>query len=202
MTTVRQIERLWNAAEYRLLLGEMLAGRSEASGRLLHELSGAVPTAAIVLIRLDELAQAHVPLYSKLLKIVLAAQDADGGWTDPLTTALCLRALMASRGDGTSITRGLNYLAQLQKPEGLWPQAPLRRMPADPFVSAFVLSQLGSDARFRRAVQFSRALQWFDLHAHGLEADPKRLWEHTAIRCQPQRAAARMADHQPALTWS
>src|SRR5450432_3326604 len=108
MMTVRHIEKLWNAKAYQRLLREMLAGRPEASLRVEAELadSGVLPAAAMALLRLDELAQSHVPLYSKLLKIILAAQEGDGGWGDPMSTALCLRALLGSRGQGVAIQHG------------------------------------------------------------------------------------------------
>ena len=194
MMTVRHIEKLWNAKTFQRLFRDMLAGRAEASLRLEVELSGPLPAAAMALIRLDELAQAHVPLYSKLLKAILAAQEADGGWGDPLTTALCLRALLAGRGQGVAIDRGLSYLAEMQKPEGFWPKLPFRRMPADPFVSAFILLQLGGDVRFREAIRFIDALNWFDGHEHSLDAEAHRLWDHASIRCQMHRA--------PVMNWS
>src|SRR5450432_97108 len=125
MMTVRYIEKLWNGKAFPRLLREMFAGRAEASLRLEGELTGIVPAAAMALVRLDELAQSHVPLYSKLLRVVLAAQETDGGWGDPLTSAICLRALFGSRGHGLTIQRGLSYLTQMQKQEGIWPKEPL-----------------------------------------------------------------------------
>src|SRR5262245_40674205 len=94
MVTVRQIEKLYKSQSWQALAGQMLAGRPEASLRLENALSGPIAAAAMVLIRLDELSQAHVPLYGSLLRSILSAQEEDGGWQDPLTTALCLRALM------------------------------------------------------------------------------------------------------------
>jgi len=198
MMTVRHIEKLWNADSHARLLREMLTGRPEASLRLESEMSGPLPAAAMALLRLDELAQSHVPLYDKLLKRILSAQDADGGWSDPITTALCLRALFGGRGQGLAINRGLFYLSQLQKPEGIWPNVPIRRMPADPFVSAFVLLQLGSDPRFRAAVRFIDALNWFESNEHTLDAETRRLWDHAAMRCTINRAAP----VQQMLSWS
>jgi hypothetical protein len=142
----------------------------------------------MAIIRLDELAQSHVLLYSKLLKIVLTAQESDGGWGDPLTTAIALRALFTSRGQGLAIQRGLAYLAQMQKPDGIWPAEPLRRLPADPLVSAYILLQLGSDPRFRMAVRFTDAMDWFEENEPTLDSQARRLWDHAVIRCQMQRA--------------
>jgi len=199
MMTVRHIEKLWTARKYELLFRDMLAGRPEASLRLEVEVSGFAPAAAMALIRLDELAQAHVPLYPKLLKAILAAQEGDGGWGDPMLTAICLRALMGGRGQGVAIDRGLFYLAQMQKEEGIWPKVPFRRMPADPFVSAFVLLQLGADDRFRHAVRFVDALNWFESHEHSLEPETRRLWDHASLRCQMNHTTHIT---QPAMSWS
>src|SRR2546428_386722 len=84
-------------------------------------------------------------------RALLAAQNVnDGGWGDPVVTALCVRALLCGRGNGPSIDFGLRYLANLQKTEGVWPAGPIRRLPADPAASAFVLFQLGDRPHFRR----------------------------------------------------
>jgi hypothetical protein len=155
MITVKMIERLWKSKSYSTLAKLLLAGRPEASLRLEAEIAASPKAcAALALVRLDELSQPHVPLYLRLLKWLLQGQEADGGWGDPLTTAICVRALLAGRGEGLAIDRGIFYLANLQKPEGIWPRVPFRRLPADAYVSAFILLQLGHSPRFRAAVRF------------------------------------------------
>lgn len=198
MVTVRHIEKLWNGGQLDRLMAEILGSRPEASQRLRCELSGKLGAAAMALVRLDELAQAHVPLYSRLVKLILAEQESDGGWGDPLVTAICLRALIAGRGDGVAIERGLLYLAQLQKADGIWPKIPLRRMPADAFVSAFILFQLGGDERFVSSVRFKDALDWFAANQMSLDAETRRLWSHAAARCRPRHATV----VQSMLSWS
>lgn len=198
MVTVRHIEKLWKAGDYSRLVGEMLAGRLEQSLRLENALAGPVSAAAVVLIRLDELNQPHVPLYSRLVRVILEAQDPDGGWKDPLTTAVCLRALMAGRGAGESIDRGLKYLAQLQKTEGAWPSEPIRRMTADPFVSAFILLMLGGEERFRSAVRFTQAIDWFGANSAALDGEAHRLWDHASVRCRIRR----IRGPQQVMSWS
>jgi hypothetical protein len=200
MTTVRQIERQWNANDYVRLLRDMLSIRPEASLRLESELSGPIPAAAMALLRLDELALAYVPLYARLLRFILQSQDPDGGWGDPLTTALCLRALLAGRGQGVAINRGMEYLGQMQKPEGVWPKVPIRRTTADAFVSAFILLQLGGESRFRGAVRFDDATEWFDAHAHSLDAETARLWDCARRRTGTHRVSHR--EPQGVLSWS
>src|SRR5262245_15636992 len=114
MQTVRQIERLWTARQYPRLFGELIANRPEALFDVDLEPAGSTAAAATALIRLDELDQSHVPLYSKLIRAIIAAQQPDGGWQDATLTALCLRALMLGRNTGgEAIARGLAYLARL-----------------------------------------------------------------------------------------
>lgn len=184
MMTVRQIERLWDAEAYTKLYRELMVARPEASFQMELELGRAVPVAALALLRLDELCQSHTPVYGRLLRIVLAAQEADGGWGDLMTTALCLRALLSDNGQGQAIERGMGYLANLQKSEGIWPRVPIRRTPADPFVSAFILHQLGDQSQFRSRIRFTDAVSWFHTHSPTLTAEVRRLWNRAALRCR------------------
>ena len=187
MMTLRQIERLWNDQAYERLWRELIAARPEASFRLEVELGRAIPAAAIAIIRLDELSQSQHPLCMKLVRQILVDQRPDGGWDDPMTSSLCLRALMTCQGQGVAVDRGLFYLASMQKSEGIWPKVPFRRMPADPFVSAFILYHLGDDPRFRSAVRFLDAVNWFEAHETGLDVETRRLWDRAAPRCHLQR---------------
>lgn len=184
MVTVRQMQRDWDARRYAKLLGSLTAARPEESFTFDAAAGRAIPSAAMTLIRLDELNQSHVPLYGRLVRAVLAAQSAaDGGWDDPAVTALCLRALMAGRGHGLTVERGLEYLAALQKPDGLWPAGPIRRMAADPCTSAFILYELGDKPAFRGAVQFDDAVDWFESRAKRLERDARDWWELARTKC-------------------
>jgi hypothetical protein len=201
MITIRQIERAWQARTYEKLFRELVAHRPEASFRFEQEQGRAIPAAAMGVIRLEELSQSHVPVCAQLLRAVIAGQETDGGWGDPVTTALCLRALLCCNGDGAAITRGLNYLADLQKTEGAWPAVPLRRMPADGYASAFILCQLGNHARFREAVDFDAAMTWLERHEAGLTFDARRIWDVAKLRCASARRAAQHR-RQPMLAWS
>ena len=197
MITVRQIERLWTAKTYRKLVAELMSARPEASVRLETALGRAVPAAALALIRLDELAQAHNPLSRKLLNVLLVGQELDGGWGDPLTTALCLRALFCGHGQGEAVQRALGYLANMQKTEGIWPREPLRRMSADAFTSAFILMQLGDHPLFREAVRLTDALDWFAHNAATLDPETAKLWDKASLRCR-----ARTVDAAHLAVWS
>jgi hypothetical protein len=194
MQTTRQIERFWSARQYDRLTRELLVARPEFSHRLVTELSHSVPAAALALIRLDELNQAYHPLNQTLIRHVIAAQEGDGGWGDPLITALCLRALACGRGQGPSFDRGVGYLADLQKPAGVWPNVPIRRTTEDAFTSAFILFQLADHPVFRAAVRLDDAVAWFDRHEGGLDEDTRRLWHRTSLRCR-LRAMVAMASN-------
>jgi hypothetical protein len=200
MITVRQIERAWSARTYEKLFRELVAARPEAAFRFEMEQGRAVPAAAMAVIRLDELSQSYVSVCGKLLRAIIAAQESDGGWGDAMTTALCVRALLCSAGDGVALDRGLTYLANLQKPEGIWPAVPLRRMPADAYGSAFILYQLGDTARFRESVRFDEAVDWFERNEATLDADARRLWERARHRCRVRRAKTR--ERELAFAWS
>ncbi len=185
MLTVRQIERYWTDRQYEKLFRALTEFRPEGTYRFPADGGRAVPAAAMALIRLEELSQSHVPLYGRLVRALLAGQNYnDGGWGDPVVTALCLRALMNGRGNGLAVERGLDYLAELQKPEGIWPDGPIRRMAGDAYTSAFILHQLGDKGSFRRAVRFDDAVEWFTRHERRLDAESRRWWGYAAARCR------------------
>jgi hypothetical protein len=182
MLTVRHIEKLWNARKYSQILGELIAPRIEvAAGPELSQAESAA-AAALSLIRFDELHQLHAPICSKLIRALLGLQEPDGGWGDVAVTALCLRALSLQNGHGIAIQRGIAYLANLQQPAGIWPRIPLRRMPADALVSAFVMLQLGDNEQFHLAVDFNAAYGWFETHRWTLDSASQALWDHARLR--------------------
>jgi hypothetical protein len=183
MTTTRHLERTWNAGSYARLLQELCTGRPEDCPAVRKGLQPMLAAAAMIVIRLDELSQSHHPLARVAIQAILARQGSDGGWSDPMTTALCVRALACSQGDGVAIERGIGYLARLQKDDGLWPSEPLRRLPSDPLASAFILLQLGQDERFRNAVRFDEAIAWFDSADQHLDDDTVRTWQHAHRHC-------------------
>jgi hypothetical protein len=194
--TVRQIQRLWDDRKYHRLIAELIEARVESSPRLATRLDGSIAAAALGLIRLEELDQAHTPLAATLLRCIIASQGNDGGWNDPLLCALCVRALLTCRGHGVAIDRGMQFLAQLQKSEGIWPNESLRRMPADSYVSAFILLQLGSSAGFRDVVRSDEAWNWFDSHARSLDGETCKLLSHARLRAGVTHAATEV------VSWS
>jgi hypothetical protein len=130
-----------------------------------------------------------------MLRCIIASQCAegsrDGGWNDPALCALCLRALFTSRGQGLAIERGLAALASLQREDGVWPAEPLRRMPGDALVTAFIILQLGGNEHFRNAVRFEDAIDWFDSHAAELDGETNKLWHHASLRAGVRTQRAR-----------
>jgi len=193
MVTIRQIERLFNESRFRRLYGDLIACRAEALAGLEAELASANGIAALGVIRLDELTQSHTPLSRRFLDVVLTAQQKDGGWGEPAITALCLRALMTSGGQGPAIQRGLQYLANLQQTQGIWPREPLRRMPSDSLVSAFIMLELGDRVEFRETVRFDDAVDWFAINAAAMDPTAKALWSHAAMRCRLTLRDSRLA---------
>lgn len=206
MITVRQIERLWEGRAYDRLVGELLSLRIEDSTRLRSLLSGSLPAAAMGLIRLDELNQSHHPIAQKLIRRLLASQAPDGGWEDPLITALCIRALLTSNGQGPAIERAIRYLADLQKSDGAWPKEPIRRLAADSFTTVFILFELTSQEPFRAAVRLDDAIRWVQINEGELDEPSKKLWRHVAVRVGAiKRSTVRtiqFGDAQQALIWS
>ncbi|HEV7301864.1 MAG TPA: hypothetical protein VGN72_21185 [Tepidisphaeraceae bacterium] len=158
MTTTKRIERLWSAKDYARLLGELLSGRSEDLPRARTDINAKLAATALGIIRLDEFNQSHLPLCGQLIRMILTAQEADGGWADPMTTALCVRALHCSRGNGVAGDRGLEALARLQKSDGSFPAEPIRRLPSDAFATAFVVYEVGDIAG--QWLDVPRAMNW------------------------------------------
>ena len=128
MLTMRQIERWWNAKSYARLLDELCQGRAEGVAGIRELLDGPEgvqrnAAAAITIIRATELRQEAHPLIGKLIGLLLATQNAAGGWGDdgngPVLTALAARAL-ALTGTGPAVDAALNYLADAQTADGEW----------------------------------------------------------------------------------
>ena len=195
MMTVKQIERNWVGKLYERLFRDLVACRPEAAMTFESEGDWIAPSAAMALIRMDELMQSHVPLYRQLIRVLLSVQQADGSWGDPAATALCLRALLCGNGDGVAIQRGMDFLARLQKPEGLWPKFPLRRMPEDALVSAFVILELGDQPVFQSTIRLEDAIGWFKSNERFVGSAERDVWKSAVRRT---RTPARML----ALSWS
>jgi hypothetical protein len=185
MMTVWQIERLWTAQSYEKLAEVLLQNRWEGAFGQRVRSGSAIVAAALALIRLDELGQSDAPVFGKLVRTLVATQECDGGWGDVAATTWALRALLINNGSGAAVDRGMAYLAGLQKSEGIWPNIPIRRTPADPFISAFILFQLAESGEFRRRVRFADAVDWFRGNCRHLDIDSRGMWERAQLRCRP-----------------
>jgi hypothetical protein len=196
MITVRQLERLWEAKAFARISALLLEMRAESSLRLAQELAGAVPVAALTIIRLDELSQAHTAFCSRMIRTILAAQEQDGGFGDVLSTALCIRALSCGNGHGVAIERGLRYLVTLQKEDGSWPRIPLRRFAGDAFVTALVLYHLGDNEQFLQATRAEAALDWLCAQEAELDVETARVFKLVRMRL------AQTPLREPSFAWS
>jgi hypothetical protein len=161
MFTTRQLERLWSQGDYSHISSACMERRPEFSPRLLPDLGTCLPAAALALIRLEEFGRFNHPMAARLLRQIIAAQQADGSFGAPLLTAVCLRALLGCGGDGRAIDSAIAHLAQLQRDDGLWPAAANRRLPGDGLVTAFILLELAGISRFAVAVRLADALEHF-----------------------------------------
>lgn len=142
MLTVRQVEKYWQIRAFDRLIDELCAGRGEAVGGIRQLLRGPVVAAGLAVVRLTELNQGQVPLVAQFIRFLINQQQLDGGWMDPVTTAVAVRALCSDGGSGTAMARGFEYLKMLQRDDGTWPREGMRRMPGDPATTAFILHQL------------------------------------------------------------
>ena len=211
MMTVRQIERLWMANTHDKLLETLLRGRREEKFAGTVCSGSSIVAAALGMIRLDELNQSDAPIFTRLLHTVLSTQEADGGWGDVTATVWALRALLIDGGHGLAVDSGMSYLATLQNAEGIWPAIPIRRMPGDALVSAFVLAELGDNELFRRRVRFMDAVNWFaprNVSSGGastgfgsctLDDDSRAMWGRARLRCGGgmMEAFNKTADRRP-----
>jgi hypothetical protein len=173
---------MWEGRKYQRLLDELIGPRVEALAAVELRETPTAAAAGMALVRLDEMLQAHAPLGAKLIRTLIALQESDGGWGDVATTALCVRALSLQNGHGLVIDRGIQYLAALQQPEGIWPRIPIRRMPEDALVSAFVMLQLADNPRFEDGVRFEEAVAWFTGRRGFLDENARAIWDHARLR--------------------
>jgi hypothetical protein len=206
MITVRQLERFWQEKAFDRMSRLCIEMRPESSVRLAIETSRAVPAAALAVIRLDELSQSHAPFCGKMIRTILAGQEADGGWGDVITTALCLRALACNSGQGPAIDRGFDYLRSLQKDDGSFPKVPLRRMPGDAFTTALVAYYLIDDPRAAGALDLDAALAYLELTETELDSETIRVWRCLSLRRElagaHDRAPAHSAGRAAMPAWS
>ena len=69
-------------------------------------------------------------------------------------------------------------------------------MPADAYVSALILYQLGEQPMFRRAVRVYDAVSWFGANDRSLDDDTRLLWNRARARCGVQPAQSLLHSHR------
>jgi len=195
MLTTKQTERLWHLKAFERLTDELCAGRAEAVGGIRQLLRGPLVAAALTVIRMGELNQSHQPFVSQMVKFLIASQQSDGGFGDAATTALVVRALASDRGAGPALEAGLTFLDHLQRDDGEWPKVPLKRLPGDPAVTAFVLLQLVESRLKKAETLINRTID----RITGDDTKPSQPFDQQLLPLR-RRVAAR----QPALagSWS
>lgn len=181
MMTARQIEKWWMAREYVKLARQCLAGRAESVDSLRVALASPTAAAALALIRLDELGQS-TPVAAAMVRAVSAAQRDDGGWEEPILSAVCVRALLAHGCHRDQSAGGIASLARLQRDDGAWPRESFRRMPGDVCATAFILLQLVHDETFRAAVRVGDAVRWLREQQRSLVGDAVTLTRFALLR--------------------
>lgn len=143
MTTVRQIDGMWTDGQNKKLLTELSKFRPDVPEFLAAELGGWVAaTAALSMIRLQELSQTRTQLYRALLARLLVTQEAAGGWGDTLATVLAARALLNDAEGRSAGMKAVVLLSNHQREDGTFPRTLSRRTDGDTLTTAFVLAHL------------------------------------------------------------
>ncbi len=154
-----EIRKLWSEGRVDALARMLAERRSEWSAWSVDRVRSLSAAAALGILTLVEMGSGPGdPLVREMGAALLAAQDSLGGWENPWTTSLVLRALSAGEIDGAAFARGLAYLASTQEATGGWAGSDSAGL----HDTAFVLTMLGDLADFRSAVDVGRAVDWYE----------------------------------------
>jgi hypothetical protein len=107
----------------------------------------------------------------KLVRAIIAGQENDGGWGDAMTTALCFEPFFARAATGLPWIAVSSTSPIFRNRKAPGPPSRSAEWPPTDTSTAFILYQLGDQARFREAVRFESALQWF--HPNASHLDPE-----------------------------
>ncbi|MBB6430713.1 hypothetical protein [Algisphaera agarilytica] len=198
MLSVSLIERTLETRDYDRILRDLADNGMEIPLSLRLRL-GQSPVApmALALRRLVELTYGPTQLSRQLVDRLLVSQGPEGGFAadsehdrDPLVTAAVLAGLERVAADHpataddellAALDRGYAALAELQDCDGLFSSPSDRSLADRAMTSAFILSLLGSEARFRGAVRMSELFRWFDIHEGRLDRHTQHLWDLASI---------------------
>ncbi|MFT3786099.1 MAG: hypothetical protein QM770_08035 [Tepidisphaeraceae bacterium] len=185
MTTIRQINGMMNDGQTRKLVQELTRYRADVPAAVAGDLEGSpVAAAALAAIRLLEIDQTHMPVFTQLLGRLLKTQTADGSWDDgdPFVTALAARALLGWPETRPAALRAIAFLTGLQRDDGSFPRTGPRRLPGDALATAFVLVQLAEFADFAESIRLGAALFWLGQNRHSLSPDCRSLARNAVSR--------------------
>ncbi|MEM9420088.1 MAG: hypothetical protein AAGA25_13695 [Planctomycetota bacterium] len=198
MLSVSLIERTLEARDYDRLLRDLADNGMEIplSLRLRLCQCPAAPV-ALALRRLVELTYGPTRLSRELVERLLLSQSPEGGFAadcghdrDPLVAAAVLAGLGRVAADHVSaanddlfdsLDRGYAALAELQDCDGLFSSPSDRSLADRAMTSAFILSLLGSEPRFRDAVRLSELFRWFEAQEGRLDRHTQHLWDLASI---------------------
>lgn len=160
MTTVRQMQSWMSDGQHGRAIAELSQFRGDLPAEIVRELNGsAIAAVALAAIRLQELNQQRTTLYRGLLARLVGLQLADGGWGDVLPSALAIRALLGDASTRGDAIRGIDWLCGQQKDDGSLSREPIRRLPGETMVTAFVLAHLSRSSEFAMRFRIEAALK-------------------------------------------
>ncbi|MEM1109842.1 MAG: hypothetical protein AAGH99_14245 [Planctomycetota bacterium] len=209
MLSVSLIERTLETRDYDRLLRDLsdngLSLPLSIRMRLGQSPAGPI---ALALRRLVELTYGPTALSRRLVDRLLCEQRFDGcsdpqipaagtermasedGGRDPLVVATVLAGLSrvaadhpATVGDElrSGLDRGYAALAELQDCDGLFSSPDDRSVGDRALTTAFIVSLLGADPRFRAGVRLGELHQWFEARDGRLDRQTQRLWDLALI---------------------
>ncbi len=194
MLSVSLLQRYFDACQFDRLVKGVVANGSPLPLPLQARLSHAAPATAVALRRLVELTYGSTALSRQMSHVLVALQRPGGAFAGsdeacPVATAAVVAALGAVlREHGaderieSAYDRGLMALAAMQDREGLFAGPSDRSVQCRALTSAYVLSQLADDDRFRAAVRLADLENWFDLNGHRLDRATESLYRLAQVR--------------------
>ena len=203
MLSVSLLQRYFDSGDYEKLVKSRADNGLPMPLPIQARLAHAVPATALALGRLVELTYGPTELSRQMTSLLLARQRPGGAFAggdeaaDPLATAVAVAALGAVLRDhrpddpriDNAYEQALLALAGMQQPDGLF-AGPADHTEQDrALTSAFLLSLLLEDDRFRQSVRLADALSYFESRYHQLDRPVATLYRLAHAR-RPAAAIA------------